>query len=120
MRKARVLDFYKGTKQYAQPVRGREGRDYHRYSGGYCNGAGMYFSYPEPYFVVKLYVYGLCPPVKVVDIREEALEASGRSKITEKYIQAVYDANQGKKIDVYIDEDDEVELADIDELDLDF
>lgn len=120
-RKARILDFYKGTTQYGYSVKGREGRQYRRETdmGGYYNGSGRWISYPEPYFVVKLYVYGLCPPVKLVDIRDEALEASGRARIYESYVQAVRDANCGKKIDVYVYEDDEVELADIDDLVLD-
>ena len=51
-------------------------------------------------------------------IREEALDASGRTRITENYVQAVRAANCRKKIGVYVDCSGEAEIADFDELDL--
>ena len=118
--KARVMDFVKGTTQYGYAVRGREGRQYRRDSarGGYYNGNGMWCSYPEPYFCAKLYVYKPYPHVEMVDIRAEALDASGRTRITENYVQDVRDANCGKKIGVYVNYSGEAEIADFDELDL--
>lgn len=114
------MDFEKGSTQYGYAVSGREGRQYRRDSamGGYYNGNGMWRSYPESYFCVKLYVYKPYPHVEMVDIRNEALEASGRSRITENYVQEVRNANCGKKIGVYVDYDANAELADIDELEL--
>ena len=118
--KARVMDFVKGTTQYGYAVRGREGRQYRRDSarGGYYNGNGMWCFYPEPYFCAKLYIYKPYPHVEMVDIRAEALDASGRTRITENYVQDVRDANCGKKIGVYVDYSGEAEIADFDELDL--
>ena len=116
--KARVMDFVKGETQQGYAVRGREGRQYRRLPNGYINGNGMFLSYPKPYFCAKLYVYKPYPHVEMVDIRTEALEASGRSRITENYVQEVRDANCGKKIGVYVNYGEDAEIADIDELDL--
>lgn len=118
--KARVMDFVKGATQWGHAVKGPKGRQYRRDSemGGYYNGNGMWCSYPEPYFCAKLYVYKPYPHVEMVDIRVEALDASGRSRITENYVQEVRDANCGKKIGVYVDCSGEAEIADFDELDL--
>jgi hypothetical protein len=54
--KARILNFEKGTTQCGYAVKGRSGRNYRRESYGYCNGNGMYMSYPEPYLSVILYL----------------------------------------------------------------
>lgn len=54
----------------------------------------------------------------MIDIRAEALDARGKSRITEQYVQRVRDANCGKKIGVYINYSGEAEIADFDELDL--
>ena len=118
--KARVMDFEKGTSQWGYAVKGPKGRQYCRDTvmGGYYNGNGMWRSYPEPYFCVKLYVYKPYPHVESIDIREEALHESGRTRITENYVQAVRNANCGKKIGVNIDYDKEAEIVDINELDL--
>lgn len=118
--KARVMDFEKGATQWGYAVKGPKGRQYQRDTvmGGYYNGNGMWRSYPEPYFCAKLYVYKPYPHVEMVDIRTEALDASGRTRITENYVQDVRDANCGKKIGVFVDYSGEAEIADFDELDL--
>ena len=77
-------------------------------------------SYPEPYFSAILYVYKPYGHVVAVDIREEALEESGRSRITESYVEDVCNANIGKKIGVYVHGNTEADIADISELDLSF
>ena len=118
--KARVLDFEKGTTQTGYAVRGRAGRSYRRESYGYCNCNGIYMSYPEPYFSVILYVYKPYGHVVSVDIREEALDESGRSKLTESYLEDVCNANNGRKIGVYTHGNTEAEIADFSELDLVF
>jgi hypothetical protein len=116
--KARVLKFEKGTIQWGYAVKGRAGRSYRRESYGYCNGNGMFKSYPEPYFCVRLYVYKPYGHVVTVDIRDEALEASGRTKLTASYLEAVCNANNGKKIGVYTHGNTEAEIANVNELDL--
>ena len=118
--KARVLNFEKGTTQCGYAVKGRAGRNYRKESYGYCNGNGMYMSYPEPYFSVLLYVYKPYEHVVAVDIREEALEASGRSRLTKSYLEDVCNANNGKKIGVYTHGNTDAVIADISELDLAF
>lgn len=116
--KARVLDFEKGTTRIGYAVKGRAGRNYRRESYGYCNGNGMFMSYPEPYFCVKLYVYEPFGHVATIDIRDEAINESGRSRLTEKYLEDVCNANNGKKIGVYTQGYGTDKIADINELDL--
>ena len=118
--KARVMKFEKGTTQCGYAVKGRAGRNYRRGVSGYYNGNGMYMSYPEPYLSVILYVYKPYGHVVAVDIREEALEESGRSRITESYLEDICNANNGKKIGVYVHGNTEAVIADFSELDLAF
>lgn len=117
--KARVVDFRRGSVQYGCAVKGNSGRQYQRGAGGYCNGNGMYLSYPEYFLWVKLVVYKPEPHTVILDIRDEALEASGRERITEKYIEAIKEENCGRKIGVITRGYDNVKIADFDELDLD-
>ena len=118
--KARIMNFEKGYSSYGYAIKGRAGRHYQRGSYGYCNGNGMWKSYPEPYFSVILYVYQPYGHVVSVDIRQEALEESGRSRITESYVEDVCNANNGKKIGVYTHGNTEADIADFSELDLAF
>lgn len=118
--KARVLDFEKGYSSYGCAVKGRAGRNYQRGPYGYYNGNGMWRSYPEPYFCVKLYVYKPYERVVTVDIRDEALLESGRSRLTESYLQDVCNANNGRKIGVYTYGNTDAAIADFSELDLAF
>lgn len=117
--KARVVDFEKGSAQWGYAVKGRAGRQYQRGYGGYCNGNGMYLSYPEYFLWVKLVVYKPEPHTVILDIRDEALEASGRARVTERYVEALKAANCGRKIGVITRGYDNVKIADLDELELD-
>lgn len=113
--KAKVLNFEKGASQWGYAVKGRAGRQYRRDTafGGYYNGNGQWRSYPEPYFSAVLRVFKPYPHIEIIDIRKYALKASGRTKITDRYVQAVRAANCKKIINVYVDEDDETEICNI-------
>ena len=118
--KARVMDFSKGYSSNGYAVKGSAGRNYRKGASGYYNGNGMYMSYPEPYLSVILYVYKPYGHVVAVDIREEALEESGRCRLTETYLEDVRNANVGRKIGVWTRGNTEADIADINELDLAF
>lgn len=118
--KARVVDFQKGSCQWAYAMKGSEGRSYQRGIGGYCNGNGQWRTFPEYYLWIKLVVYKPVQHTVSIDIRDEAINVSGRSRITENYLEMLREENCGKKIGVYVHGYNEVEIADFDELDLDF
>lgn len=118
--KARVVDFQKGSAQWGYAIKGQEGRRYKRDDGGYCNGNGQWRSFPEYYLCVKLVVYKPVQHTVEVNIRDEAIEASGRSRITENYLEMLREENCGKKIGVYVHGYGEAEIADFNELNLKF
>lgn len=118
--KARVVDFQKGSSQWGYAMKSQEGRRYQRDDGGYCNGNGQWRSYPEYHLWIKLVVYKPVQHTVEVDIRNEAVEASGRARITENYLEMLRTENCGKKIGVYTHGYGDVEIADFDELDLNF
>ena len=73
------------------------GRGYGRTTLGYFNGYGSFMEYPETHLYLIAYIYET-KESSYIDIRDYVLTASGRKRITAKYLDVIKRKNEGKKV----------------------
>lgn len=94
--KGRIMEIKRETIQRMYGgIKG--GRGYERTPFGYYNGYGAFMEYPETHLYLVANIYET-KEVAYIDIREYVLNASGRSRITQKYIDELKRKNEGKKV----------------------
>ena len=72
--------------------------------------------YPENHLMLVAYIYETGQVVEI-DIRDWILEESGRSRISQKYLNYLKNTNEGKKVWFEEDCDGDWDLQDYDDLD---
>ena len=97
----RVVDVRKVDQQYGYIVQGEAARNC-RNGFGYTGGNGTYLAWDgsgvNHWLYLDVSVYADENHKSSIDIRDRALEANGRSRVTEGFIEALKAKNVGKKI----------------------
>lgn len=113
--KGRIVEIKRETAQrICTGIKG--GHGFERTPFGYYNGYGAFMEYPENHLYLVAFIYAIKRTVSF-DIRQWVLENSGRRRISQKYLDYLKSANEGKKIWFEEDFDGDWVIQDYDELD---
>lgn len=119
----RIVDIRKEDQQYGYIVQGEEAKKWH--DGFGCTGGnGTYRLWAgsgvNHWLFLDVSVYANQNHKSSIDIRDKALAANGRSRVTAGFIDALKAKNVGKKIHLVCGEDTSWQwaIADWNELDL--
>ena len=110
--KGRILAIYRQKSARTYSVKG--GHSYERTPYGYYSGYGAFSEYPETYLILKAKIYATGRN-EYIDIRQDVLNATGKTQIRQTYIDYLEEKNVGKKIG-FQGSGDDWELDDINEL----
>lgn len=99
--KGRIVDIRKVDQQYGCILQGKAAR--HCHDGfGYSGGNGTFLAWDgsgvNHYLFLDVSVYEDNKHKSSIDIRDRALKANGRSRVTEAFVDALKEKNVGKKI----------------------